>query len=1100
MPNAKPVIKRDPAAPAPTPKPPKVGSLPKPPKPPKPKATQAGVSVTSVTMKGEKPPHRIVPSGGSSQKYGPCEVCKQSASDIQIYAGRPDGKVTFGHKECLEKLRSKEITKSEPTAILAAARVDAEVERRLAEIEGAREGLSKAGWGKMTPDTPKKQAAYDAGDQAEEYGRIAHNMMADPRTLPDLATYQSVHQQAAQAARNAAAKHREAGDFVDAASRFEQAAAAHDRFGRPEHHAALQASAAIWQREQHPKDPQATATKYRNAAAAWRKAGYEKTASGLEAEAHTIGRTPIAKSESDHVKEFVLGLDLGGTRRWHSACISKDDSNLGKAIKGKQADRTYSREGSRGVPGICTGCGGELQMDPAPRKVDAPVHGEDHNGHKIEKGEKMSSEEVRGHLQQLQQRADEHQKAGRKADADAMREKIKIIKEKHGMGPTPLGKAEVAIGQTRSGKNVMAPSRQHIQAEAAFAKAVEAYGHHHPEIDRAANTLQEHHVQHMKQHQGFSAEDHEDASKLHQKLANSSQMGAGTRGDIHKDLMNTHDVAAKTVRSGGKPYWENETQKSELLAGARHHYARVVRFQQLGKSEEATKSAAMCALYVAKMGGDPSKDVPAEVRNCGPVDLQKASFHLDREVRGLPAKMLPLIKADDQHEIWNPKTGEVSAYGQKVWPSKKHADDFIKQLQSQTGTKLHWKSRPIQKALTGAPGDTTPGATMDGGALQLAEKGARQLTPVMRASYAGAYHAANGPLPATPESVLEHINTEGRVRHLHPSEAHAVAQEANNQSDWAVFRNQADKLDRRAADLERQYPNHPSTPELAAQSRAEAAQIRSRFKAGVQKSEKSDVIGEVGKSGGKPLDIGDGYHVHAHGFDANGNHSVWVSKGSGRARKIQSGQNLPSVHSQRGAGEKKGHLPITKKIAEEIKDYHRKYHEKPVKKTEPCAPAGSPLEKLNAMIKGAGGASLSKAARAPRPPQEHNEDHVRELHIYADNDSDLHRQMAEPIHRNLANKMASGRYDHAMAGRAFAHLADAAAKKYAGQLGGGTFSVADRREVANRMADSFRDEAGLGNYDNLLQQQHQKRGVTLANHPATKAPDLARKIVLPSDS
>lgn len=86
-----------------------------------------------------------------------------------------------------------------------------------------------------------------------------------------------------------------------------------------------------------------------------------------------------------------------------------------------------------------------------------------------------------------------------------------------------------------------------------------------------------------------------------------------------------------------------------------------------------------------------------------------------------------------------------------------------------------------------------------------------------------------------------------------------------------------------------------------------------------------------------------------------------------------------------------------------------------------------------------------------------------------------------------------------MAGKAFIYLADAAAKKYAGQLGGGTFSVADRREVANRMADSFRDEAGLGNYDNLLQQQHQKRGVTLANHPATKAPDLARKVVLPSD-
>ena len=131
-----------------------------------------------------------------------------------------------------------------------------------------------------------------------------------------------------------------------------------------------------------------------------------------------------------------------------------------------------------------------------------------------------------------------------------------------------------------------------------------------------------------------------------------------------------------------------------------------------------------------------------------------------------------------------------------------------------------------------------------------------------------------------------------------------------------------------------------------------------------QKSEKSDVIGEVGKSSGKSLDIGDGYYVHSHGNDANGNHSVWVSKGANRARKIQTNGNLPSVHSEVGKGDK-GKLIITKKGAEEIKDYHRKYHEKPVntKKTEPCAPAGSPLEKLNAMIKSAGGASLLKAGQ-----------------------------------------------------------------------------------------------------------------------------------------
>jgi hypothetical protein len=99
--------------------------------------------------------------------------------------------------------------------------------------------------------------------------------------------------------------------------------------------------------------------------------------------------------------------------------------------------------------------------------------------------------------------------------------------------------------------------------------------------------------------------------------------------------------------------------------------------------------------------------------------------------------------------------------------------------------------------------------------------------------------------------------------------------------------------------------------------------------------------------------------------------------------------------------------------------------------------------------------------------------------------------------------MAAGKYDHALAAKAFSHLADAAAKSYQQQFssagGGAMFSPADRREVANRLADNFRDEAGLGNLDNRLHPRYRERGVTLANHPATKAPDLARKVVLPSD-
>lgn len=99
--------------------------------------------------------------------------------------------------------------------------------------------------------------------------------------------------------------------------------------------------------------------------------------------------------------------------------------------------------------------------------------------------------------------------------------------------------------------------------------------------------------------------------------------------------------------------------------------------------------------------------------------------------------------------------------------------------------------------------------------------------------------------------------------------------------------------------------------------------------------------------------------------------------------------------------------------------------------------------------------------------------------------------------------MAAGKYDHALAAKAFGYLADAAAKSYQKRFNsagsGAMFSPADRREVASRLADSFRDEAGLGNLDNHLHPRYREQGVTLENHPATKAPNLARKVVLSSD-
>ena len=77
------------------------------------------------------------------------------------------------------------------------------------------------------------------------------------------------------------------------------------------------------------------------------------------------------------------------------------------------------------------------------------------------------------------------------------------------------------------------------------------------------------------------------------------------------------------------------------------------------------------------------------------------------------------------------------------------------------------------------------------------------------------------------------------------------------------------------------------------------------------------VIHTMPKSSKDPHDIGNGLYLHRHGFDTNGNHSVWVSKGSERAKKIQTNQNLPTVHSTRPE--------LTEKGAQEIHEHANKY-------------------------------------------------------------------------------------------------------------------------------------------------------------------------------
>ncbi len=113
------------------------------------------------------------------------------------------------------------------------------------------------------------------------------------------------------------------------------------------------------------------------------------------------------------------------------------------------------------------------------------------------------------------------------------------------------------------------------------------------------------------------------------------------------------------------------------------------------------------------------------------------------------------------------------------------------------------------------------------------------------------------------------------------------------------------------------------------------------------------------------------------------------------------------------------------------------------------------------------------------------DDHAaRELELYIDNDGDLYRQQKQPIEKNLANKMANGKYDHEKAVKLWMYLMESGAKKYSREFGNGRsdpaewhrmFNVATRESAARMFATAFEAEAALGNYDHHLTKAAQKR-------------------------
>ena len=88
-----------------------------------------------------------------------------------------------------------------------------------------------------------------------------------------------------------------------------------------------------------------------------------------------------------------------------------------------------------------------------------------------------------------------------------------------------------------------------------------------------------------------------------------------------------------------------------------------------------------------------------------------------------------------------------------------------------------------------------------------------------------------------------------------------------------------------------------------------------------------------------------------------------------------------------------------------------------------------------------------------------DDDGAHELHLYASNHAQLHRQQIMPIIANLSKKHAKGTYDHEKAKKLWTYAADSAAKHYEKEHGG-SFNAATRRATGAKMADEHAAEHG----------------------------------------
>lgn len=117
----------------------------------------------------------------------------------------------------------------------------------------------------------------------------------------------------------------------------------------------------------------------------------------------------------------------------------------------------------------------------------------------------------------------------------------------------------------------------------------------------------------------------------------------------------------------------------------------------------------------------------------------------------------------------------------------------------------------------------------------------------------------------------------------------------------------------------------------------------------------------------------------------------------------------------------------------------------------------------------------SKAGKGQKKAKEHDPAMATELALVAENESQLYNQI-QSVQKNLVNKIASGKYDHAQAGKLWQYVTDNAAKLYEKQYMGSGQKIppADRAAAARSLADDFHDMAVEGEFNHMLNKKNAK--------------------------